>query len=348
MEVCIAPISGSLFPAQSAALWKLTEQGKELWNPRLCFSGSGGGVALMTAISANWIPSKIFAVSSAISSECFISQWTTSKMKILPSFTNGLIHGSFYNTTRKGESLLRNHVTEESVQEVELWIAATNEVTGNVLLTTNMSRDRALIRGENLDTKLFEYEGLSYTSGDIELISKAILASACIPIMVKPVQIGDQTYIDCGVKYGSSLTPMFREVLSIARKQGVHITYILGCDLTHNPIKKKTTVGLFDHIELSASHATRSHMEYDRNMAHMIIMEDCDDEPWYREFSVEEINTVLTQRKSARRSLMEIYPTKTLYLDLTKFTGEELCSRIEEYGDLLRIRIWWSGDPKIF
>lgn len=345
MEICIAPISGSLFAAQSAALWKLTEQE---WKPEVCFTGSGGGVALMTAISANWNPSKIFAVSSAISTESFISSWTTSKMKILPSVTNGLIHGSFYNTTRKGENILRNHVTEETVQEVELWISAINEITGRVLLTTNRSRERACIHGENLDTKLFDYEGLSYTCGDLEMISRAILASACIPIMVKPVQIGDQTYVDCGVKYGSSFTPMFREVLNIARKQGVHMTYIIGCDLSRNAVKKKKTVGLFDHIELNSGHATRSHMEYDRNMAHMVIQDDCEDEPWYQEFSIEDLKTILVKRKKARRSLTEIYPVKTLPLSLTNFTGEELCRRIEEYGNLLRIRLWWSGEPRIF
>ena len=302
----------------------------------------------MTAISANWNHSKIFAVSSAISTECFISQWTKSKMKVLPSVTNGLIHGSFYNTTRKGENLLRNHVTEETVQGVELWISAINEITGQVLLTTNMERSRSRIRGQNLDTKLFDYEGLSYTSGDLEMISKAILASACIPVMVKPVRIGEQTYIDCGVKYGSSFTPMFREVLTIARREGVHLTYIIGCDLSHNTVKKKGTVGLFDHIELTSSHATRSHMEYDRNMAHMIIQDDCDEEPWYQEFSITELKTVLEKRKKARRSLTEIYPIKTLPLSLTSFTGEELCQKIEEYGDLLRIRFWWSGEAKIF
>lgn len=345
MEILIAPISGSLFAAQSAALWKLTTFD---YKPEICFTGSGGGVAVMTAITANWSPSKIFAVSSSISSECFISPWASSKMNILPSFMNGIIHGSLYNTTRKGETLLRDHVTEETVQGVELWMSAINEISGRVLLASNMTRERSIIRGDKLDTKLFEYEGLSYMSGNLSLIAKGILASACIPIMVKSVQIDDQSYVDCGVKYGSSFTPMFREVLSIARKGGVHMTYIVGCDLTRNPIKKKKTVGLFDHIQLNSSHATRSHMEYDRNMAHMIITDDCDEDPCYCEFSIKDIAMILEKRKLARRSLTEIYPSQSIPLDLVKFTGEQLTEAIKEYGDYLQVRVWWSGSSDIF
>jgi hypothetical protein len=344
MNLLIAPISGPLFAAQIASIWELTKCG---YKPDLCFVGSGGGVATFVAKAAYWNPSKLFAVASALSTECFVSEWTSSSVKVVPSALASLIHGTVYKSTNTGMNILCEHLSEHTSQDVEVWIAAINEETGKVLLSCNKNREDCIIKGDKLGAQLFEYEALAYLGGNLEEISKAILASACIPVLVEPIKIDNCNYVDCGVKYGSSFTPMFREALNIARKDGIHITYVAGCDLSKSSRDKnidKDNVGLFDHIKLASMHATRSHVEYDRNMAYMIILDDCDDEPYYREFHAHDIEYVLAARIGARRSLVEIYPSRGFKLDLFNFAGEELKEVILKYAECLKIRVWWSGD----
>lgn len=345
LDILVAPISGPLFAAQVAGLWKLTECG---YKPELCFVGSGGGVATFLGVSAYWNPSKLFAVASTLNTECFVSEWTSSGVKILPSALASLIHGTAYKSTTKGTEILNNYLSQNTSQGTEIWIAAINEKTGKVLLSCNKKREDCLIQGERLNTQLFEYEGLAYLGGDLEEISKALLASACIPVLVQPICIDGHNYVDCGVKYGSSFTPMFREVLNAARRRPVHIIYLVGCDLSCTSKScqnvDEDNVGLFDHIELASHHATRSHIEYDRNMAFMIISEDCDDEPWYREFPGSDLEYIMEARQKTRRSLIEIYPSKECNLNLFKFDGDDLQSAILQYGAALKIRAWWSGE----
>jgi hypothetical protein len=345
MEVLVSPISGPLFAAQLASLYKLTSFG---YKPKLCFVGSGGGVAVFAAKAAYWNPSKIFSVASMLSTSCFVSEWMTSQVKILPSALGSIINGSMYKSTREGVQVLSEHLSQSTVQDVEVWIAAINEKTGCVLLSCNTKRDNALIKGEKLNAQLFEYESLAYLGGNLEEISKAILASACIPVLVEPMVIRGHKYVDCGVKYGSSFTPMFREVLEMSRKEGVHITYLSGRDLSKPPKMcgkiNEDQIGLFDHIKLASSHAVNSHVEYDRNMAYMIVQLDSEDEPWYREFPIEDLDHVLERRKMARCSLVELYPKKECKLDLFAFTPEQLRAVILEYNEILSIRVWWSGD----
>lgn len=345
MEILIAPISGPLFAAQQASLWKLTSC---QYKPQICFVGSGGGVATFVAIAAFWNASKIFAVSSALSTSCFISDWMSSQVKVIPPAMGSIVHGSLYKSTNEGVNVLKEHLSQHTIQDVEVWIAAINEKTGCVLLSCNRTRENALIKGRKLNAQLFEYESLVYLGGDMEEIAKAILASACIPVLVEPIVIRGHKYVDCGVKYGSSFTPMFREILEISRKQGVHMTYLSGRDLSQVPHAyrkiNEEQIGLFDHIKLASSHAANSHVEYDRNMAYMVVQLDCEDEPWYREFPVCDLKHVLKKRKNARCSLMEIYPTKECNLNLFEFTAEDLQEVMLQYIAVLRIRIWWSGE----
>lgn len=345
LDILVAPISGPLFAAQVAAIWKLTELH---YKPSICFVGSGGSVAAFMALSAYWQPAKLFAVASQLSTDCFVSEWTSSGLKILPSALSSLIHGTVYKSTDKGVDVLNSYLSPTTAQDVEVWIAAINEKTGQVLLSCNKQREDCFIRGDRLNTQLFEYEGLSYLGGDLSEIAKAILASACIPVLVQPIAIAGHKYVDCGLKYGSSFTPMFREVLNISRRRPVHITYAVGCDLSRTSKScrhvDEDNVGLFDHIELASHHVPRSHMEYDRNMAYMIILDDCKDEPWYREFPGTDLEYVLEARQKTRRSLVEIYPAKECNLDLFNFDGDDLRETILEYGACLRIRAWWSGE----
>jgi hypothetical protein len=330
-----------LFAAQIATLFNLTQFG---YKPELCFVGSGGGVATFIAKAACWNPNKILSVSRLLSSDCFISEWTAKNLKILPSHMTSVINGSAYQASQKGVCILKKFLSEKTVQDGEVWIAAINEKTGKVLLSCNKEKKHSLIQGKRLNTQLVEYETLSYLSGDLEEISKVILASACIPVLLEPVCIKNNNYVDCGVKYGSSLTPMFKEVLNMARNGPVHMVYVTGCDISKmSNLLETEMIGLFDHIKLASHHATRSHVEYDRNVAYSIVLDDCEDEPWYREFPGEDLEYVMEAKKKTRRCLIEIYPSWELPLNLCNFCGEELERVILKYTKMLKIRAWWSG-----
>lgn len=342
MEILIAPISGPLFAAQVATLFKLTQFG---YKPDLCFVGSGGGVATFIAKAAYWNPNKILSVSRLLSSDCFISEWAAKSLKIMPSHMSSIVNGSAYKTSERGVSILKKFLSETTIREGEVWIAAINESSGKVLLSCNKEKSDSIIKGKKLNTQLAEYETLSYLSGNLEEISKMILASACIPVLLEPVCIEGKKYVDCGVKYGSSLTPMFKEVLNLARTQKVHMTYVTGCDISRaSNLIKEDSFGLFDSIKMAFHHGTRSHVEYDRNMAYMIVMDDCEDEPWYREFPGDDLEYVMEAKKRTRRCLIEIYPERELALDLCNFDGEELEKTIMKYNKILKIRVWWSGE----
>lgn len=345
MEILVAPISGPRFAAQVACLAELC---KREYKPDLSFAGSGGGVSIYIASAAYWNPAKIHSVCSQISTKSFVADWTTSMLNVIPGKLKGLMFGSFYKSSDEGMKVLMNHLTMSTIQNTEIWVASINEKTGDVLLCCNKEKDTSIVKGEKINGQLCNYEPLAFFSGNLRDISLAILASACIPVYVSPIEIHGEKYIDCGTKHGSSFAPMFSEVLEIAKSQPVHIIYLTGCDLSRRQIPSSTGIEIFDCLADATTHGVQSQIQNDRNMAYFLIMKDCEDEPNYQEFDSCDFDFVYENRKKARRSLFEIYPRELVGLDLFNFTPEDLNKCILEYSHLLQFRVWWSGDKDIF
>lgn len=346
MEILIAPISGGLFPAQVCSLIKLCENN---YKPELCFVGSGGSVTTYIGKAAYWNPAKIRCVCSSISAKIFISEWASSFINIFPTSLFALVNGSFYKTTDEAKKLLKEHLSPTTIMDVEVWVAAVNSTTGRVLLSCNKRKENSIVQGDNLNVQIHDYEELQYLNGDVDDISSSILASACIPIMIAPVEIRGEKYVDCGLEYGSSFTPMYLEVLKISRERSVHLTYITGCDLSNPPLSKSKDPKFFDNVEAFTSHASRSFIRQDRNTAYSIIVDSCKgEEPWYKEFDCKDLTYILERRKKTNCSLVEIFPKRTIDMDLRNFTGEDVNRIVDEYASLLKVRVWWSGDESVF
>lgn len=346
MEILIAPISGSLFPAQVCSLIKLCENN---YKPEICFVGSGGSVATYIGKASYWNPSKIRCVCTSISAKIFISEWASSFINIFPTSLFAIANGSFYKTTDEAKNVLKEHLSPSTIVDVEIWVAAVNSTTGRVLLSCNRNRNDSIIKGENLNVQIHDYEKLQYLNGNVDDISTSILASACIPIMIAPVEIKGEKYVDCGLEYGSSFTPMYLEILKISREKKVHLIYITGCDLSNPPLGKNKDPKFFDNVEAFTSHASRSFVRQDRNAAYSIVVDNCKgEEPWYKEFNGCDLPYILEKRKDSDCSLIEIFPKKVIDMDLTTFTGKDVNRIVEEYSSLLKIRVWWSGEEEVF
>lgn len=341
MNILVAPISGDLFPAQLAAIVKLSTNN---YKPRLCFVGSGGSVSTYIAKAAYWNPQKIYSICSCMNTSMFVSEWTSSTINILPRNISLISNGSMYKSTNKAKTLLESYLSPFTCKESEVWVAAINERTGDVLLSCNRNKEESIIKGDNLNVQIHPYEALSYLDGDLSKITTSILASSCIPIYISPVEIDGENYVDCGVEYGSSLTPMYSEVLEISKNIGVHIVYVVGCDLSQAPNFGENKAQVFDHLKKVTSHATRSFVRQDRNNAYLIIKNDCEGEPWYKEFDGCDLDEVISNSENTKNSLIEIYPSKKVSFNLFDFQGDDLTKCITEYTNTLKIRAWWSGD----
>lgn len=345
MEILVAPISGSLFPAQVCSLIVLCENG---YKPEICFAGSGGSVTSYIGNAAYWNPAKIRCVASSLNTKIFISEWTSSIINVFPKSLLALVNGSFYKTTSEATKLLSNYMSPKTIQDVEIWVAAVNSRSGRVLLSCNKSQENSIITGQHLNVQIHDYEKLHYLNGNVEAIATSILASSCIPMLISPVVINKETYVDCGLEYGSSFTPMYLEVLNIAKEKGVHIIYLTGCDLSR-PINMCDDPKFFDNVEIFTSHATRSFVRQDRNTAYLVVANSCGgEEPWYKEFSGKHIPEILACRKKAKCSLVEIYPSREVQMDLQNFCGQDVIKCIDEYKHLLKVRVWWSGSENVF
>lgn len=344
MEVLVGSVSGGHFPYQLTALIKLC---CNKYRPMISIGGSGGAVSIYCASAANWNPSGIERVASSLNNTIFIDEWATFMHGLVPGYMSSYFRGSMYKSSDKSHTLLNTYFTRESIMDDEIWLAASNEGTGNVALFCNKNRSDALIKGELINRSLCNCEPIRYQGGDIDKVAKSIAATSSIPMFVEPVEMDGYYYNDCGVRYGSPLTPLYDELKDIQRKDGIHITYLSGYNTQSsskvNSNIKKGTGNIIHHLKTVPGHTVRSLVEQDRRCAYEIISDACKTQPNYKEFRLDELSSALSLKEDSRSSLMEIYPISEESIDLFSFTGRDLVNFIDNCTDRIGIRMWYTA-----
>ena len=111
------------------------------------------------------------------------------------------------------------------ISSTEIWTGMHHESTNQHRLFTNKKSGNTLIEPRDIRDPLSLdnlYIGTNinplYANGDLNLISKATLASASLPWMVQPVRIYGEKYGDGGCLYASPLTVLKNEVYDLSVK----------------------------------------------------------------------------------------------------------------------------------
>ena len=362
--ILVAPISGGCFPHQLSGIRKLSRSGLE---PFICLGASGGNVSFYLSLAGRWKPDGIERVASGLNEKFFIKSWYPYISDHIPESAVAIasyFKGSIYKSSDLGKCLFDAYFSPGEIAMTEIWIGAVNERTGGLALFGNRCREHSKIKGNYLDRRMFKIEPLNWLNADSDLICKAILASSAVPTVVDPVQIGDNKYVDCGVKFASPLCPLRDEIKAIAKSHdyNVHIIYFSGYNV-ESDIQVAPLNNMLQHGKVIGSHVVRAMVMHDRDAARQIVTEissachnssyvchDDEGDVKIHFFDVESkaINAVYERLYLTKCCLFELYPTNPDTLDYTKFTGEDVIRIMNKTDSQMAAHLWWSGDADIF
>jgi predicted acylesterase/phospholipase RssA len=223
LEVYAASISGGGFPAQLQEILYYTEQKRKAFSsettnisdwfmPDLCMGTSGGNVALYIAISGNFTEGGIKRVVQKLNPEMFSQTWWPEPMSFIPTWILGIFEGAVYRPGYGAKNLLNAFNNFDNIQDIEMWNSAYSKTSKKTGLFCNKDSSDTFISPYTYSPFDFKTLPLNYLSGDINKISKTVIASASIPFLFKPVNIDNQDYIDGGVTYNSPLTTFQEEI----------------------------------------------------------------------------------------------------------------------------------------
>lgn len=346
-EILVAPISGCCFGIQLSAMRELCKIG---YNPDICLAGSGGTVACYAAEAASWKVSGMNRIISKINSDVFIKKRCDILYNVIPSDIVAYFSGCFYESNKNPEEFLSEFFTGKSIQEKEIWVGAINERSGRLALFCNKSYEKSHIQGSHYNINMFNSEPLRYFNGDIVSISRSMLASCSIPIMLNSTKLGKNSYIDCGTKFASPLTAMQEEIRKISiQEKGIHIVYVSGYNVEKSlGVSKdadKSMSGLFETIP---NHIVRGMVIADRSVAYRIVSDQSDNSLMYAIGHIQSLKAIMKNRKKCRSTLIEIYPVKAVEVNIFDFDSKHIISAVNEVSENLGIRLWWDGPDNAF
>lgn len=348
-KIYVTPISGSCFGIQLASLSLLC---MNKYRPDICCTGSGGTIVCYCGLAGDWKTENMATIVSNLNSSVFLQKRKNPFYGFISDDMFGYFSGSLHISNPTPEKFMEKYFTSESLTRTEIWTGTINEKTGRLALFTNMGYDKSKIQGEYFNSKLYNSEGLKYFNGNMINISRGMIASCSIPIMLNPRDIGKDLYIDCGVKYASSLTALQDEIVEIGKqKKGLHITYLSGYNVEKKSgIHRCDSTCTLDLIEKIPNHVVRGMVLNDRSVAYNMIKNFVtDDVPlMYAVAPIRSLRKVLKIREKSISTLLEIYPIKSIEVDIFDFSSDDLVKTIHNMQHNLGIRLWWTGDVELF
>ena len=349
-HVLIAPISGGHFPGQLASMIKLCDRN---YIPDLTLASSGGTVATYVSSAANWRNPQVKVISNSLSHQLFIKSWLPIDVRFFPSPLAGIFFGALYKSSDLITKFFWTFFTKDKIVKDEIWVAAINKRTGGVCMFCNKTKDDALIKGDHFLPEMVKSESLCYLDGDIDLISKSVMASSSIPVLVSPQIIGENEYIDCGAKFASPLIPLREEIRSIG-KDGLHIIYVNGYNLQKD-LQVNTCIdnevctshqNIIQNGQSATDHFVRGLVIHDRVTAYALIREKGEVHNISKPIS--SLQIIISKRRLISYSLLEIYPQECHVIDVVSFTGRDVTDAIAFAEKKLQLIFWWVGPPDLF
>lgn len=338
MKLLILPISGSKFVNQIAAILRLSEIKMV---PDVTFSSSGGNVVAYLSSAANWERHKILKLCYTLSSSLFMKKWSYSDAI---SFIIGFFRGTVYNKGEGAYKWLSEMFDENTIQKDEIWTGTYNKRLQKPCLFTNKSCSK-FIDSDCFYTGINQCMPLCYTCGNIELIGKSIMASACIPGVVPEEYIGDDPYSDGGVYSASPvvlLSEPFSKFFHTKEKQGEKLNIIYISPSNSYDSDSKNYINILDNMKQASDNFVKSNAILDKVMAHNMITK--------KNRKIVESEFLCTLGNMQRieklwnivdKSMLEIYPTEVISLDISNFSGENVYETVMESYDNLKCKFWW-------
>ncbi len=325
MFLTILPVSGGNFATQLTSMLHLCEI---KFKSDVIFSSSGGNVAAYITLAANWDRSNIYKICNHLNCEMFLNKWCYSEFI---SFIIGFFRGFIYNKGTGIEKYVKKWFTEESIQETEIWTGTYNKKYQKPRLFTNISKGNSKFLDK--DESKFELDqcmSIVYSSGDLELISKYIIASASIPSLVPEQYIEGDTYIDGGMFSASPLS-LLSDALNEKNKHMIYITPINIYNSEENFYNN-----FLENVRQSTDYMVKSNIINDRMICYNLLKMKYNDIIEY-EFVCNYINLKRIKKiwNLCENTLLEIYPEKDKCLPLNNFKNKDIIDIIEiQYNNM--------------
>jgi predicted acylesterase/phospholipase RssA len=342
MYVLVLPVSGGGFGSQLAILQHLCES---QFIPDLTLASSGGNVAAYIAAAANWKWAGIERISREINHTLFISPWNNIT---LLSFILGYFNGNVYNKGSGATDFMSRHFTSTSIKKYEIWTGTYSKNRQQARLFCNRSQATSILDTTFIDHELTHSMKPVFTDGNIQLIAEAGVASASIPGLVPSQKILGEEHVDGGVGGASPLTIMQEPILKHTRdnKTPLHIVYVNCIDLSKTDISPSKNV--LDTLKQATADLVRTQNVNDRLSAYQLLR--CHPGTVHKEEFVcnyENLERIKKVRTAINYSLLEIYPTENIDIDLTKFNGDDVIKAIRDNYPLCRCRFWWLTSDEV-
>ena len=195
------PISGGYFISQIAQISMILEarNGRQ---PDAYFAASGGNIASMVSLCYTLNRESLLKVATRIVSEFFVKDFLQGKMKLLDNPVLGINCYEGLKKPGKGsDDFFKNILSEETIQNSpEVWTLIYNDTSLRGEVTCTKSKDYSIF--SNLKQDYISKLGcgdIHYLNNDLDLISKATLASATLPGVREKIKIWDNNYVDGGL-----------------------------------------------------------------------------------------------------------------------------------------------------
>ena len=336
MYVFALPASGGGFVSQLAIIQHLCES---KFIPDLILSSSGGNVAAYVAAAANWKWSGIERIARELSQDLFARPWNS--VSALSRIV-GYFKGDVYDKGGGVDDFLSRYFTPATITKYEIWTGTYNKNRQQARLFCNRSKENSIVDVSCIDRDLTQSMEPVFADGDIELISKASIASASIPVIVPPQKILGEDYVDGAVSGASPLTIMHEPILKHTRDTNshLHIIYINSTDLSRPNTKEIHNV--LDTWKQATNNLVRSQTVIDRLSGYELLR--CHPGTMNKEYftcNYENLERVKQIQSRIKYSMLEIYPTDVFDIEIVNFSGDDVINAIHGAYKNCQCRFWW-------
>lgn len=336
MYIYVLPVSGGGFVAQLAIIQHLCEI-KII--PNIILASSGGNVAAYISAAANWKWPAIERIARELSQDLFMCPWV--KIASL-SLLIGYFKGNIHNKGTGIHDFVNKHFTKESIKNYEIWTGTYNKNKQRARLFCNRSKKDSILDVSCIDHDLTQSMEPFFADGNMTIIGDASVASASIPSVIPSQKIFDEDYIDGGIASASPLSIMQEPILKYVRSnnESLHLLYINSVDLSNPNIKPIHNI--LDTWKQTANDLIRSQTVIDRLSCYELLR--CHSDKINKTEFVCNHNVMLKikiMQAKLRYSMLEIYPTQHIEINLSNFNGNDVVDSIRTAYTKCCCRFWW-------
>lgn len=363
MQIYVLPISGGYFPHQLAMIEWMNSTGIK---PDLVLGSSGGNVAAYLALSANWNNTIMKKNIIYLNSKILIKSWWPDYLQYLPSIVKGYPSGSLYNINPKFYKLFSTLFQYADITATELWSGTFNKTRGTTHCFCNKSAQTSIVKDSSpYNRELLNYQAFTYVDGDVSKLGKVCFASAAVPAIFPPIPIDNELHIDGGDSFTSPLTPMKNALQKTVANDSFHLTYMSPyniqnpstemCDISDiqcisaNYEGAKNTGGtMYNQGQSAMAVLLKSLALQDRMYGINLITNNGNEQSILLEeriISYSEFVQLQSTRQTYYRSMLELYPLSKSYVTITKFTGKDILSIMDQTTKQMGMRIWYIPYP---